>query len=492
MDSRAVGAVPGYEFEAPRVLPRVIHHDGLAGAQDSLRQFRPPEHPPEKSSLVRAWSGVLAAMRARNWVTGLAAPILAAMIVGVAAVVVAGGGGGGGAAPSALAAGFPPARLAGADFTGATVTAAVVLGAIAASAGTEVVAGSAGGDPALWVSADGGSAWNRARLTGAAALSRSGSGELAGVAHGAAGWLAVGAVLAGQGAGQAGPIVASSRGGQRWAVSGGPAALPGAGASAVAAAVAAGVTAASAGYVIVGHQVSGGSSRAVAWYAPGLTGWRRATVTKAIAQAGGFQTMNAVTATARGFAAVGDAGADPAAWLSATGRTWRRTALPRPDGAVRATLAYVAATGAAVVAVGTEVSAAGTSSPFAEVSADAGATWRATPLPVPVAGAMGTTVTALAATGGGFTATGAYAVADGEDVAVWTLPSIAAALSGTGTGAAGAGDGWTVATPQGLGLAGPGTQAITALTAEGATLTGVGFTASAVRQPTLWQSPIRN
>ena len=57
-------------------------------------------------------------MRKRNWLLGLAAPILAAVAVGIAVVVVAGGGGGGGAAPSALAAGFPPARLAGADFTG--------------------------------------------------------------------------------------------------------------------------------------------------------------------------------------------------------------------------------------------------------------------------------------------------------------------------------------------------------------------------------------
>ena len=32
--------------------------------------------------------------------------------------------------------------------------------------------------------------------------------------------------------------------------------------------------------------------------------------------------------------------------------------------------------------------------------------------------------------------------------------------------------------PQGTGLAGPGVQAITALTATGATLTGVGFTAT--------------
>jgi hypothetical protein len=55
---------------------------------------------------------------------------------------------------------------------------------------------------------------------------------------------------------------------------------------------------------------------------------------------------------------------------------------------------------------------------------------------------------------------------------------------------------WTAATPQGTGLASAGTQnALTALTANGATLTGVGFTASVTtagtQRPTLWQSPIR-
>ena len=45
-------------------------------------------------------------MRKRNWLMGLAAPILAAVAVGIAVVVIAGGGGSGGAAPSALAAGF--------------------------------------------------------------------------------------------------------------------------------------------------------------------------------------------------------------------------------------------------------------------------------------------------------------------------------------------------------------------------------------------------
>ena len=52
---------------------------------------------------------------------------------------------------------------------------------------------------------------------------------------------------------------------------------------------------------------------------------------------------------------------------------------------------------------------------------------------------------------------------------------------------------WTAAAPDGMGLAGTGTQAITALTATGSTLTGVGFTATpASEQPTIWQSPVRN
>jgi hypothetical protein len=421
-------------------------------------------------------------MLARNWVTGLAIPILAAILVGVAAVVIVGGGGGGGAAPSSLDAGFPPARLAGTDFTGATTASPVVLDTIAASAGTEVAAGSADGDPALWVSADGGSTWGRAVLAGPAAFTTAG-GELADVAHGTAGWLAVGTALAGQ---AGAPIVARSPDGQTWTTTGGVTALPGATDATVAAAVATGP----AGYVIVGHKpprsAATGTARAAAWYAKAGTGWQRAVITQPATgdggQVRGAQEMNAVTATARGFAAVGGAGASPAAWLSAAGRTWRLVRLPLPDGAVRAAFTSVAASGSAVVAVGTEVMAAGDSSPFAEVSADAGVTWRPTPLPVPAAGATASTITALTATGGGFTATGTYGVPGGEDVVVWTLPSIARA-----------GDGWTVATPQGTGLAGPGgTQAITALTADGATLTGVGFTAvSGVRQPTLWQSPIR-
>jgi hypothetical protein len=439
-----------------------------------------------------ASAGVLAIMRKRNWLLGLAAPILAAVAVGVAVVVVAGGGGGSGVAPSALAAGFPPARLAGADFTGKSATSRVILDAVGASAGTDVAVGAANGGPALWVSADGGSEWTRAALGGLAALSRPGSGALAGVAHGRAGWIAVGTTLAEGG----GALVVASPDARAWTVTGGlAAAAPG---SAVAAAVAAG----SAGYVIVGHQSAGrnGATAAAAWYSPGLSGWRSATVTGATVtgaaangatgtgqgqQAAG-QLMNAVAATAGGFAAVGAAGTSAAAWLSADGRSWRQVTLAQPAGMTRAALQYVAANGASLVAAGTEFTPSGASRPFAEVSADAGATWTVAQLPVPDIGpGTGTTVTALTTAAGGFTATGTYVTTAGPEVVVWTLPPGTPVTAGAG---------WTAVTPQGFGLASTDAEnAITALTADGATLTGVGFTIgpSKTSGPTLWQSPIR-
>src|SRR5512146_2852329 len=192
------GEVPGYEFELPRGprhrtrqdalrpfpqdAPRAFPRDSMRPSpQDSLRPLRHEAPPTPPRASVRAAGGVLAVMRTRNWLVGLVLPIVVAVIVGIAVVVTAGGGGTGGAAPSALAAGFPPARLAGTAFTGPAGTARVMLAGIAASAGTEVLAGTADGGPALWVSPDGGSQWTRA------ALATGGGGQLAGVARGAAG-----------------------------------------------------------------------------------------------------------------------------------------------------------------------------------------------------------------------------------------------------------------------------------------------------------------
>ena len=503
------GELPGYEFEMPReprhgsgarhltghdsvlrppprrdVDPWPEYEAGMARqpefARDSIRGLRvtPQPEPGRGGSVRAASSGVLDIMRKRNWVMGLAAPILAAIAVGIAAVVVTGGGGTGGQAPSALAAGFPPARLAGASFTGNAGTSRVILTAIGASAATEVAAGGVNGGPGLWTSADGGTDWTRAALGGPASLTRAGSGEFAGIAHGAAGWLAVGTTLAGGG----GPLLASSTDGRTWTVTSGTAGL-GTGA---AVAVAAGRT----GYVIVGHRDIGHSGTAVAaaWYATSLTGWRQAAIT---ATGHDTQMMNAATATAHGFIAVGATGARPAVWLSTTGKTWQEASVPTPGGAARAALNYVAANGSAIVAAGTEFSATGASQPFTLASADAGATWTEVQLPVPDIGTgTGTTVTALTAAGGGFTAVGTYVTQAGPEVVIWTLPPGTPVTDGAA---------WATMTPQGTGLASTKAEnALTALTATGATLTGVGFTAPVTaagvpgaQQPTLWQSPIR-
>ena len=178
--------------------------------------------------------------------------------------------------------------------------------------------------------------------------------------------------------------------------------------------------------------------------------------------------MNAVTATGRGFVAVGAVGARPAAWLSGTGRTWTLVTLPLPAGAASAALDYVAANGSVVAAVGTEVTAAGQRRPFAAVSTDAGAAWTRPSCRCRPRQGRQASATALTAAGGGFTATGTYGAPGETDVVVWTLlPALRRRRTA-----------WTEVAPQGTGLAGPGMQAITALTATGATLTGVGFTAT--------------
>ena len=185
---RELGEVPGYEFDVRRGpwQPR----PGTGGAEQrgpGWRPSRPPLTPaqadqapgPGRPGLLAR--DTLAAMRARNWITSLAAPLVAAIAVGVACVVVLGANNGGGAAaPSALAAGFPPARLAAADFDGGGRP--VEVAAIAASAATEVAVGSASRGCALWVSVDGGSSWHRAALPPAAA-GQANAGQLAGVAR---------------------------------------------------------------------------------------------------------------------------------------------------------------------------------------------------------------------------------------------------------------------------------------------------------------------
>jgi hypothetical protein len=186
--------------------------------------------------------------------------------------------------------------------------------------------------------------------------------------------------------------------------------------------------------------------------------------------------MNAVTASGSGFVAVGSHGDQPLAWTSADGgRTWRQADLPMPVGSTRAVLEHVASAGRVVTAVGTAVTTTGQAVPFAASSANGGASWAESALPVP---ADLTSVTALVAAGGTFTATGTYGSTPGhQNVVVWTSAN---------------GSAWRAAEPAGKGLTGPGIQAITGLAVAGSTLTGVGFTASpGGEQPVFWQAPVR-
>jgi hypothetical protein len=340
--------------------------------------------------------------------------------------------------------------------------------AVAAAGGTQVAVGSADGFPAAWVSADGGTTWNRAAGSTAAVLGRPGTQQLTSVTHGPAGWLAVGGVVSGA---TPHPVVVSSAAGDSWQAADAAAAFRASGL------VTAQATAGPGGYVIVGYQKTGTRTVAAAWWSAGLTGFQRAqnATPGALDGAGASRQMLAVTASAKGFVAVGVAGSQATAWTSPDGRTWRQASLPVPMGAARTTLKYVASSGRTVVAVGTAVTTTGQQLPFAASSPDGGFTWTESVLPVPAGQAS---VTALAAAGGQFTVAGTFGASAGHsDVVVWTSASGAA---------------WKAVTPAGEGLTGPGIQEITSLTASGNTLTGVGYTASpSTEQPVFWQSPIR-
>jgi hypothetical protein len=359
----------------------------------------------------------------------------------------------------------------------------LAVNGLAAQDSTQVAVGSANGFPAAWTSANGGSSWTRAAGASPAVFGRPGTQQLTSVTHGPIGWLAVGgAVSSPAGPPQhtaEHPVVVVSADGSSWQAADGAAVFGSPGLFTEQAA------ANGQGYVIVGYQnirqVRGGgvvSARTVAavWWSAALTGWQRAgDATLGALDGPGDRRMTAVAASSAGFVAVGSHGNQPSAWTSPNGRSWQQAELPLPAGAVRAALEHVASTGGTVAAVGTAVTTMGRRVPFAASSSDGGASWTESALPVPASLAS---VTALAAAGGAFTATGTYGSTPGDqNVVVWTSPN---------------GSAWRAAEPAGQGLTGAGIQAITGLAVSGSTLAGVGFTASpAGEEPVFWQSPIR-
>ena len=317
---------------------------------------------------------------------------------------------------------------------------------VAAGGGTQVAVGSANGYPAAWTSANGGITWTRANGQTQAVLDRPGVQQLTSVTFGADGWLAVGGVIA---VATPHPVVLTSGNGSVWTAADAEAAFSQPGLVTEQAAAAPGT-----GYVIVGYQAVAGRTIAAAWYSAGLTGWQRAG--DAVSANGGpgaldgpgSRQMRAVTAGPRGFVAVGADGNAAAAWTSPNGQAWTQQNVPLPVGATRAVLQHVASNGHTVVAVGTATTTAGQQLPFAASSADGGATWTESALPVPQGRAF---VTALDRDGRAaeFLATGTFGSTPGhQDVVVWTSAS---------------GSAWQAVTPAGQGLTGAGIQAITGL-----------------------------
>jgi hypothetical protein len=172
----------------------------------------------------------------------------------------------------------------------------------------------------------------------------------------------------------------------------------------------------------------------------------------------------AVAAGERGFVSVGSHDGTPAVWTTTNGRSWETIVLPVPDGAPAAVLQQVAINGNRVVALG-QAATAGGSVAFAEVSVDAGATWRQAAF-----GSPGPEVafTALTADAAGFTAAGTVGAPGQRSVAVWTSA---------------AGASWTPARARNLSGAGP--WEITALASSGSAVTGIGSVATQASQQTV-------
>ena len=261
----------------------------------------------------RRAADILAAMRARNWVVGLALPLLAAIAVGIAVVVTVGANNSIGSAPTAIDAGFPPARLATADFGGAAGARRCSCPRSRRVRRHRGRGGQRERRPALWVV-------RRRRCPPGARGGRDPRAAPAGQRPARLGGARRGRLAGG------GRRDAPARQRQRRSCSARPTAgrgrpsahghRPGtfAGSGRI---VAAAVAAGPAGYVIVGHASVGARTVAAAWYAPGLTGWRRATDARAGALDGrGSQAMSAVTATGAGSPPSARSATRPAAWLS--------------------------------------------------------------------------------------------------------------------------------------------------------------------------------
>jgi hypothetical protein len=321
-----------------------------------------------------------------------------------------------------------------AGIPGATIPQLGVNG-LAVADGQQIAVGSADGYPAIWRKAAGGS-WTLVTSLSLASSAGPRLASLSSVAHGAQGWIAVGVP---------GPTVLTSTDGITWQAATGPIARDLAGVAGVA------VTAGPTGYVIVGKLVAkGGACVADVWYSPNLIDWTRA---HDVNDATGSSQVLAVTAQPHGFLSVGSHNGQPAVWTTVNGSSWTTTLLPPPPGDTGGVLDQVAVNGSRVVAMGEQI-AGNVTTPLVELSTDGGKSWAQVQLTSP---GPNTVVTALTASGGGFTAAGQYGQPGQQDAAVWTSTS---------------GVNWQVSDVIGPGVGGQ--NEIAALASSGTTVTGIG------------------
>jgi hypothetical protein len=309
--------------------------DGLDGQRDqgTLRRLRDMDDRYEEPGLgSRMASAFVASFRSRNWVTGLAVPILAAIAVGIAIVVVAGANSGnGGPAPSTLSPGFPPARPAAADFTDTAALAgrgiSGPLGQVAA-VGSEIVAVGAQdathiADARFFFSADAGRTWRLGTVQaqgGAAAPPGHAASLVAGDTHG---WVAIGPTA-----------VWTSQNGTSWLLE---APLPQQAGDKITA-----LTATGSGFLAVGQNIPGDNAAKatpVVWLSANGTTWQRVSGSR-LGLTAGTGTVTGITAAAANggviviAGTVGGATSGSQVWRSANGgQSWAAVTIPAATGA---------------------------------------------------------------------------------------------------------------------------------------------------------------
>jgi hypothetical protein len=321
----------------------------------------------------------------------------------------------------------------------------LAVNALAAAGGEEIAVGSADGYPAIWRQAPGSTSWTLVSSLSVAS-GYPGLSALTSVTHGPAGWLAVGGP---------GPIVLTSADGRTWQREG-QITSDLAGASGL-------VTAANpSGYVIAANvAASGGSATTDLWWSRNLTSWTRET---SMNDTDGAGQVLAIGADAHEFMAVGSDGGHPAVWTTTDGQDWTTIPLGLPPGVSAAALTQVAINDGHVVALG-QATKAGRSVPFAELSANGGASWQEKPFG---SAGPGVTVTALTASSAGFTAASQSGPPGQQNAQIWT----------SATGSA-----WTSA--QVSGLSGGGAHQVSALVSSGSAVSGIGTIATDQSQQAL-------